>query len=96
MPRPTPKNPWVAWLFDAGERAIRAYAASFASLITADQVFTKFDLTLLETFYAAFVGFVVSGVVSLAGKRIGATDSASVLPRPMDPPVTPVNPETVR
>ena len=95
MPRPVPKNPWVAWLIDAVERGVRAYAASFATLIGADQVYTKFDLTLLETFYSAFVGLVVSGLLSLAGKRIGATDSASVLPREQDPPITPVNPDTI-
>ena len=89
MPRPPITNPWAIWALDTLERAARAYAASFASLIAADQVFTKFDLALGETFYAAFVGFVVSAILSLAGKTRGAEDSASLLPAKSDPPQQP-------
>ena len=86
MPRPPITNPWGLWALDTFERALRAYAASFATLVGADQVFTKFDLALAEMFYAAFVGFLVSALLSLAGKTRGAEDSASFLPAHQGPP----------
>lgn len=79
MSHPVPKNPWVAWAWDAGERALRAYAAAFASLVGADQAFTKFDLSFLDTLVAAFIGMVVSALFSLAGKKRGSSRTASLL-----------------
>jgi hypothetical protein len=79
MPPIPTKNVWVLWAWDAGERGLRAYAASFASLVGADQAFSKFDLGLLEIFEAAFVGLIVSTLFSLAGKRKGSPASGSLL-----------------
>lgn len=86
MGPPRPSNPWARWALDTLERSLRAYAASFATLVSADQVFTEFDLSLLNTFYAAFVGMVVSALLSLAASQRGAPDSASLLPADTDPP----------
>jgi hypothetical protein len=72
-------NPWVLWFKDAAERGLRAYAASFASLVGADQVFSKFDLAFWETLVAALVGLVVSTLLSLAGVRRGSPGSGSLL-----------------
>jgi hypothetical protein len=78
MPPPT-KNRWVLWLWDAAERAVRAYAASFASLYGADQVFTEFNPAFWELLLAALVGLVVSTLLSLAGVRRGSPASGSLL-----------------
>lgn len=96
--RPTPVNPWVAWMWDAGERATRAYAASWCAVYGAAQISDKFDISLVDSLKAAFIGFFVSSMFSLAGKARGAPDSASVLNRAQDPPLaqegyTPYNPD---
>jgi len=79
MPPPPSKNPWVLWFWDAGERALRAYAASFASLVGADQVFNDFNLAFWKTLVAALVGLIVSTLFSLAGVRRGSPASGSLL-----------------
>lgn len=85
--RPVPKNPWVAWAWDTGERALRAYAAAWVAVYVGAQVIEKFDVTFWESLQAAAFGSFVSIMFSLAGKTRGATDSASLLNRQQDPPL---------
>lgn len=94
MSRPPIKSEWGLWLWDAGERAVRAYAAAWVSIIGGDYVM-EWDATLGESLLGALFGVIVSAAFSLAGKRRGAPDSASLLQREQDPPATTLNP-TIR
>lgn len=86
MPRPVPKNPWARWVLDTLERAVRAYAASWVAIVGGDYVLDSWNASFLESLEAAFFGFLVSAMFSLAGKTRGAPDSASLLPANTDPP----------
>jgi Putative lactococcus lactis phage r1t holin len=75
---PRPKNPWGRWAFDMGERALRAYAASFVTLWTANQASADIDPTFLQTALAALTGAGVSLIFSLVAKTTGDPDTASL------------------
>jgi hypothetical protein len=86
MPRPQPKNEWARWALDGLERGLRAYASSWVAVVGGDYVLEAWNATFVESLQAAFFGFVVSVIFSLAGKQRGASDSASFLPENTDPP----------
>lgn len=85
--RPPIKNPWFAWLWDTSERGLRMYAGCLATVIGGDYVMDSWSATWQEAVAAAFFGFAAEVVFSLAGKRRGADDSASLLSREQDPPL---------
>jgi hypothetical protein len=89
MPRPPIKSDWGLWAWDAGERALRAYAAAWTAIVGGDYAL-EWDVSVLDTFLAAFLAVVVSAMFSLAGKKRGAPDSASLMAREQDPPADPV------
>ena len=87
MARPKIKNEWAARAVDAGERGLRAFAAAYVSVVGIDYFTENFDVGTIATFKLALGTAVVSAMVSLAGKRRGAPDSASLLDREDDPPL---------
>ena len=86
MPPPELSNPWARWALDTLERGLRAYAASWVSIVGGDYVLDSWSASFAESLVAALFGLVASTLFSLAGKTSGATDSASFLPAGTDPP----------
>lgn len=83
---PPLESVWVRWALDMLERGLRAYAASWVSIVGGDYVLDSWSASFQESLVAAFFGLVASALFSLAGKRYGADDSASFLPAAADPP----------
>lgn len=82
---PTPTNPWLRWLLDATERALRTFAQGFVAVITVD-AFTDFSSGWDDMLLIGALAGLYSILMSLAAKPSGAEDSASYLPHRMDPP----------
>jgi hypothetical protein len=71
-----------------GERAVRAYAAAWTAIYAGgDAIAGFYDVSFTESLLAALFGLFVSVMFSLAGKKRGAEDSASLLDRGQDPPL---------
>lgn len=75
------------FLWDTGERSAKTFFQSyFAVWITVGGA--EFDtLFTVDNLKAGVVGVALSIATSLGSKRLGADDSASLLPEGTDPPV---------
>jgi hypothetical protein len=89
MPRPKVTNEWAIWAIDGAERGLRMFAGAYVSVVGIDYFAEGFNVNTLETFKLALGAMFVDVMFSLAGKKRGAPDSASLLNREADPPLTP-------
>jgi hypothetical protein len=87
MPRPKIKNEWAVWALDGIERGLRMFAGAYVSVVGIDYFSESFDVSTLETFKLSAGAMFVDVMFSLAGKKRGAPDSASLLNREDDPPL---------
>jgi hypothetical protein len=73
------------WLLDTAERGARTFAQAYFGVWFAfgadfDHLFTRDNLE------GGVVGLALSVALSVGAKRLGAEDSASLLPADVDPP----------
>lgn len=70
---------WKLWLFDTLERTARTFVQGFLGAVTLD-AFTKIDLSWLENVQIGGMAGVYAILVAFAGRQVGASSSASLLP----------------
>lgn len=80
-----PKNPWVAWLFDASERTARTFIQGMLAVITVSPFTSQIDANWQTTLGIGAAAGAWAVVMSFAGKQVGSHDTASFLPEKIDP-----------